>query len=50
MFTSAANMADLNINDDEKMNCGGDSSNYYAETAQTREIMTKRNLTPLDLK
>ena len=46
----AANTADLDIRDDLKSNGDGDSSDDDVEKSTTIEIMTKRNLTLLDLK
>ena len=50
VFTQAANADDLDIRDDKNSNDSGDSSNDDAVKTQTRAIIMKINLTPMDLK
>ena len=45
-----ANTADLNLSNDVKSNGDSDSSDDDVENSITREIIMKRNLTPIDLK
>ena len=55
MFSSEANATDLDLSDDKNINNGGDITVVTAvmmmlKTAQTREIIMKRNLTLIELK
>ena len=55
MFSSEANATELDLSDDKNINNGNDITVVTAvmmmlKTAQTREIIMKRNLTLIELK
>ena len=50
VFASASNAADLDLSNDEKINGGGDISDYDTENSMNQRDNSKEELDPLDSK